>query len=90
MEDETLCKHCKKPVRYVVAAASGKINILDAAPIKTGNVAIIDGLAHFHSKAAPLPDDATRYQSHFASCPFGERVRADLKARNEPRRRSWE
>ncbi len=91
----TECTHCGAPVVFLLAEKSGKVNILDAEPVETGNVAIINRRAVYASKAAPLPEGIERYVSHFATCPNADAVRADLVARTKEhdayvKRGSWE
>jgi hypothetical protein len=44
---------------------------LDPEPHPTGNMALVDGVAHF---VAPDGKDA-RYRSHFATCPDADKHR---------------
>lgn len=91
---QTECKHCQAPVIFLLAEKSGKVNILDAAPVESGNVAIINRRAVYARKDAPLPEGADRYVSHFVTCPDADAVRAELASRTRAHeastRRSWE
>jgi|JI10StandDraft_1071094.scaffolds.fasta_scaffold645106_2 hypothetical protein len=85
-----VCTSCGAPIIFVVAAKSGKTNVLNRDPVANGNVAIIDNQAHFQSKANPLPDDADRYISHYATCPDAATFRANQKRQDDTSRHSWE
>jgi hypothetical protein len=62
------CSACNAPILWAVGA-NGKRQPLNAEPRADGNIWLSgDGLAHFRSKANPIPEGANRYTSHFSDC----------------------
>lgn len=82
--EHTVCKSCGAPITFALSEESGKVNVMDRDPVPSGNAMYLpDGRIRFHRKAAPLPEDAERYQSHYATCPDAAAIRREIKRRNE-------
>jgi hypothetical protein len=62
------CSACGAPLLWAVGA-NGKRQPLNAEPRPDGNIWLDgEGLAHYRSRATPIPEGASRYTSHFANC----------------------
>jgi hypothetical protein len=72
------CKSCARPIRWVKAKATNKMMPLDAVPVETGNIVVIDDLAVVFADAGELWEmypHHDRYVSHFATCPDAKAFR---------------
>lgn len=82
-----VCRSCKAPVLWVTMIGSGKPNPLDPAPDPKGNILVVAGAKRqrLGLMVTSLRDDdvrvaaeaagASRYLSHFATCPDREHHR---------------
>jgi hypothetical protein len=72
------CKSCDAPVRFVKSAATGKWMILNASPVRGGNIIVTEGLAHVYPNWEAAIDAhpcMPLYQDHHATCPNAEQHR---------------
>lgn len=77
------CRSCKARIRWVRTAAKGKAMPLDPKPNEAGNVAMRDGLAVVLGNgsldlAQARAEGETLWMSHWATCPYRERHRAEV------------
>jgi hypothetical protein len=72
------CKSCRRPIRWVKAAATGKSMPLDRDPVGTGNIVVIDDKAVVFADAGEAWEahpNKPRHVSHFATCPDAKEFR---------------
>jgi hypothetical protein len=62
------CRSCDAEITWATSEQTGKPIPLDATPTANGNLALVNGKAHYYGA-----DDERlhreRYTSHFATCP---------------------
>lgn len=68
------CAACGAEIFFAKTEADKWIPI-DAAPVRDGNLEILDGYPVLAIPIAPLLPPAKRYKSHFATCPEADRFR---------------
>jgi hypothetical protein len=74
--DLGFCRSCSAPIVWYVTP-SGKRAILDAEPVPTGNIEIIDGKAvTLTAVVKAAPPRGPRFISHWVSCPDREAWKA--------------
>lgn len=71
MPETSNCGSCKAPVLFVPSATTGQLMILNAKPVETGNIAIVDGKAVVMrgDLFEQMVSDGPRYIDHHATCP---------------------
>jgi hypothetical protein len=75
------CKSCRAPITWVASNATGKPMPLDAAPVATGNVVVVEGRATVLGplELLCLGAGVQRFVSHFVTCPHASSWRASEK-----------
>lgn len=75
MNDMSFCRSCKKPIRWVRMAGSGKANPLDLETRPDGNIVMDEeGEAVYVRKGMDV-GTADRFVSHFSTCEFADQHR---------------